>query len=158
MKKTGEERSFFETFKSNISQWINNIKALYLCQTNADYLVYHIYKNNAIIAILTVSKPKKSGVDHFVFRERKGHLATWRLYKKARHFSIEIGCFNGNTTLSAFRIRDAEKAKNLDIKAALRRFLPPRFSQSQTLRQIFRKFLTEMKSFIPEQYNRVLLR
>ena len=55
---------FMLLFQTNISQWINKLPAPYLCQNNANYLVYHIFKNIAIIKTFNVSKHKKSR-DHF---------------------------------------------------------------------------------------------
>ena len=55
---------FMQLFQSNISQWFHKLQALYLCQNNANYLVYHIYKKKMIMKTFNVSKPKKSEV-HF---------------------------------------------------------------------------------------------
>ena len=49
--KAGEKGVFLSLFQSNVSQWINKVQAPYLFQTVADYLVYHMYKNIAIIQI-----------------------------------------------------------------------------------------------------------
>ena len=51
-------------FQSNLSQLINQLQALYLCQNNAYYLDCHISKNIAIIKTFNVSKHRKSRV-HF---------------------------------------------------------------------------------------------
>ena len=51
---------FLQLFQSTLSQWINKLKASYLCQNNANDLVYHMSKNIAITKTFDVSKHRKS--------------------------------------------------------------------------------------------------
>ena len=44
---------FVQLFQSNISQCIHKLQAPYLCQSDANYLVFHTSKNTAIIKTLT---------------------------------------------------------------------------------------------------------
>ena len=61
---------FTQLFQSKISRSINKLQAPYLCQNNANYLVYPIFKNHTIIKIFSVSKHRKSRV-HF------SNVKTW---------------------------------------------------------------------------------
>ena len=57
--------------QSNISQRIHKLLAPYLRKNNANYLVYHVTKNCAVIKTFNVSKHKKSRV-HFSTNSKQG--------------------------------------------------------------------------------------
>ena len=78
--KRGEKKEnkslFLQIFQCCISQWIDKIKASFLDQNNAYYVVYQMCKNIVVIKICNVSKHKKSTVHFFgTSKMSKTHVA-----------------------------------------------------------------------------------